>query len=80
MTAVTEAEYKSECEPTKDLRRELWWVFCEAFQENLPRYNGTALHISGDFPFLVLFQYNLLHVQIDTCQLTILTQRAYKMT
>ena len=26
---------------------ELWGVFCEDFGENWPRYNGTALYISG---------------------------------
>ena len=35
-----------ECEPTTNtLTDELWGVFCEDFQENWPRYNGTALYI-----------------------------------
>ena len=46
---VTEAEYKSEFEHTKDtpyfaLTGEIWGVFCEDFEENWPRYNGTALY------------------------------------
>ena len=48
-TAVTNAEYKSECEPTKDttylaLMVEVWGVFCRDFQENWLRFNGTALY------------------------------------
>ena len=50
-TVVTEAEYKSEFEPTKyipylSLTGELWDVFCKDFEGNWPRYNGTALYIS----------------------------------
>ena len=45
--AGTEMEYQSEAEPTKDtpqlaLMGEQWGVFCEYFDENWPRYNGTA--------------------------------------
>ena len=50
ISAVTEAEYKLEFEPTKHtpylaLMGELWGVFCEDFQENLPLYNGAALYV-----------------------------------
>ena len=48
-TAVTEGEYKSEFESTKDtpffaLTGELWGVFSEYFGENLSRYKGTTLY------------------------------------
>ena len=41
-------ENESDFEHTKDtpyltLMSELWGVYCENFQENWPRYNGTAL-------------------------------------
>ena len=50
-TVVTETEYKSEFEHTKDgpylaLTSELWNVFCEALGENWPRFNDTALFIT----------------------------------
>ena len=46
ITAVTEAKYKSEFEPTKyvtylTLTGELWDVFCENFGENWLHYNST---------------------------------------
>ena len=49
ITAVTDAEYKSQCDPTKDtpylaLTGELWGVFCEDFKENWPGCNSTALY------------------------------------
>ena len=45
---MTEAEYKSEFESTKDtpylaLTSDLWGVFNEDFEEIRTRYNGTAL-------------------------------------
>ena len=50
ITAVTEAEYESEFEPTKDnsyLTCKLWDVFCEDLGEILPHYNGTSLYSNG---------------------------------
>ena len=49
LTAVTEAKYKLESEPTKytpylTLMGELWDVFCEDLGENLC-HNCTALNI-----------------------------------
>ena len=47
---MTEAEYKSEFEHTKDtpylgLTGELWGVFCKDFGENWLRYNSTGLYL-----------------------------------
>ena len=49
ITAVTEAEYKSEFELTKcipylALTGELWGVFCKDFEENWLYYNGITLY------------------------------------
>ena len=49
ITTVTETEYKSQFLPTKytpylTLMGESWGVFCKDFEENWPRYNGTALY------------------------------------
>ena len=49
ISAVTEAEYESQFEPTKyipylALTGELWNVFCEDLGKNWLRYNGTALY------------------------------------
>ena len=49
---MNEAKYKPQFAHTKDtphlaLTGELWDVFCEDFGENQPRYNGTALYLTG---------------------------------
>ena len=54
ITAVIQAEYKSEFETTKDspyltLTGQLWGVFCEDFQEYWLRHNGTVLYYQHMF-------------------------------
>ena len=52
---MTMAERKSNLRLTKDttyltFTGELWGVFWESFEENLPRYNGTTLYEQNTIP------------------------------
>ena len=43
---MTATEYKSDFKFA--LTGELWGVYYENFEENWPRYNGTALYLTAD--------------------------------
>ena len=54
-TAITATEYKSYFKLTSDaqyldLTGELWGIYYEEFEENWPRYNGTALYYVLPWP------------------------------
>ena len=71
------AERKSNIRLTKDnpylaLTGELWGVFCEDFEENWPRFNGTALYTAiMELPNCVAVKTVAIYLYVDLILLPI---------